>query len=123
MKKLPQFFIFINNRSLKNNSLYIHVSLKDEEGETIRKIEENALISDKNFRDLSGLFIGLKEALTLKAGEIFIISDNDILRTLITNEIREDYIDPYGFYPDIKKLINKFEEVKIFEEIKIKVAA
>lgn len=113
MEEFQQFFILINNMSLKNNPFYIRVSLRDKEGRTIKRIEENALFSDKNFRDLSGLFIGLKEAEVLGLKKVLVLTNNAFLGTIIKNGLGEGYMDYYGFYPDIKKMIANFDEVGV----------
>ncbi len=113
MKEFQRYFILINNMSLKNNPCYVRVSLKDREGKTVKKIEEHALFSDKNFRDLSGLYIGLKEAEHFGVRRILILTDNAFLGTIIRNGMGDGYTDYYGFYPEIKKMINAFEEVSV----------
>ena len=113
MKEFRQFFIGVNNISRKNNRSFIRVLLKDREGKIIKEIEENALFKDKNFRDLSGLYIGLKEAENFGAKKILILTDNFFLRSLIKNGHGEDYMDYYGFYNDINRMINNFEEVRV----------
>jgi len=113
MRELQQFFISINNMSLENNLYNVCVSLKDKEGKIIKKIKENALLPDKNFRDLSGLYIGLKEAENFGVRRILILTDNSFLGTIINNGLREDYMDYYGFYDDISNMIDNFEEVRV----------
>jgi len=76
-------------------------------------IEEKALLSDIDFRDLSSLCIGLTEAKGFKIRRILILTNNALLETIIKNGTGEEYIDNYGFYPDIKKLMNNFEEVAV----------
>ncbi len=134
MEGFEQFFILINNTidsslSPKNNSLsnsFIHVSLRDGEGKVVEEISENALLSDKNFRDLSGLSIGLTQAKKLGARKISIGTSNILLEILIKDEQGRTWKDNYGFHADIKNMINSFEhvEVKIFgqESMQIKAA-
>jgi hypothetical protein len=113
MKDFQRCFILINNMSLRNDPSYVRVSLKDREGKTIRKIEENALFSDKNFRDISGLYIGLREAEHCGVKRIMVLTDNSFLGTIIKNGLGESYVDYYGFYYDIKRLMCNFEEVGV----------
>lgn len=113
MEEFQQFYILINHLSFKNNPSHIRVSLKDKGGKIIKEIKENALFMDKNFRDLSGLYIGLKEAKKFGAKRILILTDNFFLRTIIKNRQRESYINYYGFYNDINRMINNFKEVRV----------
>ena len=113
MEKLQQFFVLINNMAFRSNPKYIRVSLKDREGKVIKKIEEKALFKDKNFRDLSGLYMGLKEAENFGAKRILILTNNSFLSAVIKNGHGEEDIDYYGFYNDINRMINNFEEVRI----------
>ncbi len=106
---------------------FIHVSLRDGEGKVIEEISENALLSDKNFRDLSGLSIGLTQAKKLGARRISIGTSNILLlEILIKDEQGRTWKDHYGFHSDIKRMINSFEhvEIKIFgqESMQIKAA-
>ncbi|MEW5803456.1 MAG: reverse transcriptase-like protein [bacterium] len=118
MKEPEQFFILINNfidsnlLSLRNSSS-IHVSLRDKKGTVVEEITENALLSDKDFRDLSGLSIGLTRAKKLGARKILIVTNNIFLGILIKNEPGKAWRDNYGFHADIKRLINTFELVEV----------
>jgi len=117
MEELEQFFILINNTvdsdlSPASNS-FINVSLRDGGGKIVEKISENALLSDKNFRDLSGLSIGLTQAKNLGARRISIGTNNILLEILIKDEPGRTWKDNYGFHTDIKKMINGFEQVEV----------
>jgi hypothetical protein len=113
MKDDRQIFILINKRPLKDSPSHVRIALKDTKGKTVKKIEEYALLSDKNFRDLSGLIIGLKEAISLGIGKILILTNNAFVGIMVKNGPGEGYVDYYGFYPDIKRLISGFEEVGV----------
>ena len=105
MKELHQFFILINNMSLRTNPSNVCVSLKDKEGKIIKKIEENALLPDKNFRDLSGLYIGLKEAENFGVRRVLILTDNSFLGAIIKTGLRKDYMD----YKEV--ILDKLERI------------
>jgi hypothetical protein len=113
MKDLHTFRIIINDLPLKNNSSYVHVLLKNEKGKIIKTVTEHALLHEKDFRDISGLYIGLKEAAQAKAERILILTDNPLLGVLIEEGMKSDCGEYYGFYPDIKKMVSGFEEVKM----------
>lgn len=61
----------------------------------------------------SGLIIGLKEAVSLEVRKILILTNNAFVGIMVKNELVESYMDYYGFYPDIKRLISGFEEVGV----------
>ena len=124
MKTLDQFFILINDNIDSNipstgdppssvDPPSVRVSLKDREGKLIEEITENALLSDQNFRDLSGLSIGLTQAKKRGARRILIITSNIFLEILIKNEPGRTWKDNYGFHSDIKKMITHFEQVEV----------
>ena len=99
--------------SLRDSPLYIRILLKDMEGKTLKKIEENALLSDKNFRDLFGLYIGMKEALKFKFKRILILTNNVLLGSIIRTGFRKGYSDVYGLYPNIRELSNSFKNIEV----------
>lgn len=113
MEKICKFYIFINNIPLEDSPFYIRILLKDMEGRIHKKIEEKALISDKNFRDLYALYIGLKEALKLKYKRILVMTNNVLLGTIIKSGFKKGYRDDYGLYPNIKELINNFKDIGV----------
>ncbi|MEW6379332.1 MAG: hypothetical protein AB1611_06970 [bacterium] len=92
---------------------FIKVSLMDGKGRTVDEVLENALLPDKNFKDFSGLFIGLTRAERIGGKRILIITDNILLQILIKSEAAGAWKDSYGFHADIKRLMNNFEEVKV----------
>ena len=53
------------------------------------------------------------EAKGFQIRRVLILTNNALLETIIKNGTGEEYIDNYGFYPDIKKLMNNFEEVAV----------
>ncbi|MEW5803519.1 MAG: hypothetical protein AB1847_15610 [bacterium] len=111
MNEYEHFFILVNPVPLNGHSSSIHVSLQDGKGETVEEIQENALLSDNNFRDLSGLYIGLNTAEKHGIKKVTVLTNNVFLRAMVQSERKE--MDSYGFSPDIKKLIGNFEEVGI----------
>jgi len=127
MEQFEEFFILINtpvdsslsstrnsptgNSSTNNPS--IHVSLRDRGGKIVEEISENALLADKNFRDLSGLSIGLTQAKKLGARSISIETNNVLLEILINDRPGRTWKDNYGFHSDIKRLIKNFERVEV----------
>ncbi|MGA1875168.1 MAG: hypothetical protein ACMUIA_06150 [bacterium] len=113
MEDSHTFIIIVDDLSLKNYSSHVHVLLKNERGKIIKTVIENALLHDKDFRDISGLYIGLKEAAKAKAERILIVTDNPFLGAIMKEGIKGDCEGDYGFYPDIEKLVAGFEEVKI----------
>jgi hypothetical protein len=113
MKDLHTFRIIINDLPLKDNYSYVHVLLKDEKGKIIKTVTEHALLHDKDFRDISGLYIGLKEAAQAKAERILILTDNPLLGAIIKGELKSDCGDYYGFDPDIEHMVAGFEKVKM----------
>ena len=113
MTEFQQSFISLDNLSFENKQHFIQVSVKDGKGKLLKEIKEKALFSDKNFCDICGLFIGLQEAEKFGVKKVLILTDNTLLGKFINNGHGEDFIDPFGFYPDIKKLINKFEKVEV----------
>ena len=100
MEELQRSFISLNNQRLENDPHYIKVSVKDWEGKLLKKIEEMAVFSDKNFCDICGLFIVLREAEKLGVKKIIILTDNTQLGKFINNGHGEDFTDSFGFYPD-----------------------
>ncbi len=115
MSEYQKVFIFINNNISRNNHpSFVLVFLKNKEGKTVKKIEERALFADKNFQDISGLLIGLKEAIRFGAKKILVLTDNLFLQNIIRNGIRENhYFDHYGFFPDIIEMMNNFDEIGV----------
>ena len=113
MKELQRSFIFLNSQRFKNDQCCIQVFVKDGKGKLLKRIKERALFSDKNFCDICGLFIGLREAKKLGVKNVFILTDNTLLGKFINNGHGEDFVDLFGFYPDIKALISKFEKVNL----------
>ena len=113
MEELQQSFISLNSQRFKDNPYSIKVFVRDGEGKLLKRIEEMAVFSDKNFCDICGLFIGLREAIKLGVKKVLILTDNSQLAKYIDNSHGEDFTDPFGFYPDIKSLINKFEKVNV----------
>ena len=113
MEKIFEHYIFINNMSLKDSPFYIRILLKDMEGKTLKTVEEKALLSDKNFRDLFGLYIGLKEALKFKFKRILILTNNSLLGAIIKPDFKKHYTDDYGLYPNIKRLSNNFKNIVV----------
>lgn len=113
MKELQQFFISLNNERSKDDPYSIKVFVRDGEGKLLKRIEEMAVFSDKNFCDIYGLLIGLKEAIKLGVKKVFILTDNSQLAKFINNGYGEDFTDHFGFYSDIKSIINNFEKVNI----------
>jgi ribonuclease HI len=132
MEQFEEFFILINapvgsslsstsnsstsnsptgNSSTGNSS--IHVSLRDRGGKIVEEISENALLSDKNFRDLAGLSIGLTQAKKLGARSISIETSNIFLEILINDRPGRTWKDNYGFHSDIKRLVENFERVEV----------
>lgn len=83
------------------------------DGNTLKIIEEKALLSDKNFRDLFGLYIGLKEALKFKYQSILILTNNILLGTIIKSGFRKGYTDDYGLYPNIRELSDNFKNIEV----------
>jgi len=65
VKELQRSFIFLNSQRFKNDQCCIQVFVKDGKGKLLKRIKERALFSDKNFCDICGLFIGLREAKNL----------------------------------------------------------
>jgi hypothetical protein len=128
-EEFEQFFILINNTIDSNPSSpgnkSISVCLRDGGGKIVEEISENALLSDKNFRDLSGLSIGLTQAKKLGARRISIETSNILLEILVKDTPGRTWKDNYGFHTDIKKLINDFEhvEVKIIGQEKAQIKA
>jgi hypothetical protein len=113
MQESQWLFIHINNTVTTRDHCYVQVSLKDREGNTVEEIVENALLSDRNFRDLSSLLIGLTAARKLGIRRILILTNNIFLGTIIKNGQGKDCWDCFGFYPDLKGLIGSFEEVEV----------
>lgn len=113
MEEFQRSFISLNNQRSKNDPYCIKVFVRDGEGKLLKRIEEMAVFSDKNFCDIYGLLIGLREAEKLGVKKVFILTDNTQLEKFINNGHGEDFTDHFGFYPDIKSLINKFEKVNI----------
>ena len=113
MQESQWLFIHINNKVTTRDHCYVQVSLEDRAGKTIKEIVENALLSDRNFRDLSGLLIGLTAARKLGIRRILILIDNIFWGTIIKHGQEEGYRDCFGFYPDLKGLIDSFEEVEV----------
>jgi hypothetical protein len=72
MQESQWLYIHINNTVTPKDQCYVQVSLKDSEGKAVEEIVENALLSDRNFRDLSGLLIGLTAARKLGIRRILI---------------------------------------------------
>ena len=113
MEELQQLLISLNNQRSKDDPYSIKVFVRDGEGKLLKRIEEMAVFSDKNFCDIYGLFVGLREAKKLGVEKVLILTDNTQLPKFISNGHSEDLTDFLGFYSDIKSLINKFEKVSI----------
>ena len=113
MEELQQSFISLDNQRSKDDPYSIKVYLRDGDGKLLKRIEEMAVFSDKNFCDIYGLLIGLKEAIKLGVKKVLILTDNTLLGKFIDNGYGEYFMDSFGFYPDIKSLITKFEKVNI----------
>ncbi len=113
MQESQWLFIHINNTVATRDHCYVQVILKDMEGKTVEEIVENALLSDINFRDLSSLLIGLTAARKLGIRRILILTNNIFLGTMIKKGQGADCWDCFGFYPELKGLIYRFEKVKV----------
>ena len=113
MGKIFEHYIFINNMPLKDNPSCIRILLMDTEGKALREVEEKALISDKNFRDLFGLYIGMKEALKFKFRRILILTNNSLLGAIIKTDFRMHCTEDYGLYPNIKRLSDNFKKIEV----------
>ena len=98
---------------LKDNPFYIRILLMDMKGKTLKTVEEKALLSDKNFRDLFGLYIGLKEALKFKFKKILILTNNSLLGAIIKPDFKKHYKDDFGLYPNIKRLSDRFKDIGV----------
>lgn len=113
MEEFQQSFISLNNQRSKDDPYSIKVFVRDGEGKLLKRIQEMAVFSDKNFCDIYGVLIGLREAIKLGVKKVLILTDNTQLIKFINNVYGEDFTDHFGFYNDIKSLINKFEKVNI----------